>query len=152
VFGVNAGAHHQTVSLDLPHGLIGDRYVSPTDGHVRIAVYRLTDFLAHKYPALRRITVPDSVTAQVSQGWALLPGGAQVAYLTGAPYSAANPPPGNAKLTVFDATGVVSVTPLLEDATLEYREPEGVTVAGGRICHGFASGPAGARRASVYCR
>lgn len=152
VFGPNPGATHQTVSLDLAHGLIAERYVSVTLGVPRIAVYRLADFTAHTYPALRRITVPPSVAAQTSQGWAILPGGTEVAYLTGDPYTGTNPPPGNAELTVFGAGGVVSVTPLTEGAGLVYREPEGVTVAAGRLCHGFASGPAGARRASIYCR
>jgi hypothetical protein len=41
--------------------------------------------------------------------------------------------------------------PSTAGASLSYREPEGAAVAGGAVCTGFASGPAGARRANVYC-
>jgi hypothetical protein len=151
VFGVNAGAPHQSVSLDLAHGLIGDRYVSPTTGQPRIAVYRLADFLNHTYPAVRRITVPAEVAALTSQGWCLIPGdGTTVEYRTGDVYSASNPPPGNSTLWRFTEAGVTSRVSAPPKAGLTLGEPEGVSAKAGRLYFGFASGPAGARRASLY--
>jgi len=151
VYAPNPGATHHTVSLSLGDGLIGSRYASSTTGDMRIARYLCTDFLEHSYPALSRTTQPSLLDGRTSQGWVLLPGGETFAQLCGNPYSATNPAPGNTMLTIFGLDGtVISDELITAGSQLDYREPEGLTVADGVLYCGFASGPPSGRRANLY--
>jgi hypothetical protein len=149
IYRCNAGAPHQTPSLLLPSGLIGVRYESPTLGIMRFAIYRLADFLAHDYSKpLTRISALAGM-----QGWALT-GPASLSILTGAFYSATNPPPGNTQLHfVTDGTppGIASV-PVNTALALPYREPEGLTLlASGKLANAYGVGTTpGNRRTYVY--
>jgi hypothetical protein len=129
--------------------LISVRYTTPSMAK-RFAVYQVAGFLARDFTPLWTIDQPS--VPGTPQGWALLPGGKQVAMLTGTAYSDTNPPPGNTFLTIFGKAGVVSRTFVNDGQGLSWREPEGVQAIGGRICYGFASGPADGRKASIYCQ
>jgi hypothetical protein len=149
IYRCNAGAAHQTPSLLLSAGLIGVRYESPTLGIMRFAIYRLADFLAHDYSKpLTRISALGGM-----QGWALT-GPASLVVLTGAFYSAANPPPGNAQLH-FVTDGqppVISPVAVNTALALPYREPEGLTLlASGKLANAYGVGTTpGDRRTYVY--
>jgi hypothetical protein len=138
-FGVNAGAPEQTPSIDVADGLIAVQYWSAGLHAFRWAVYDLAAFRQHRYAALARFTVPAALGAGVEQGWALA-SRTRVGNWQGA----ASP----GTYSVVSASGVL----LGRMSGAGSGEPEGMTLAGpGNLCTGFASGPAGARRANVYC-
>jgi len=153
-FGVNANAPEQTPSVDAADGLIAVQYWSVSLKAFRWAVYSLPAFRAHRYPALARFTVPAALARNglTEQGWALA-GRGTLANWQGEAYSASNPPPGDATFSMVTTAGAVTGQVLsTAGAGLSYREPEGMARAGaGNVCTGFASGPAGARKAHVYC-
>jgi hypothetical protein len=148
-FGVNAGAPEQTPSVDAADGLIAVQYWSVAARTFRWAVYSLAAFRRHVYAPLARFTVPPALAGGTEQGWALASQGL-VANWQGV----AAPPPGNATFATVSTAGVVTGKTLSStSAGLSFREPEGMARAGpGNLCTGFASGPAGARRANVYCQ
>jgi hypothetical protein len=145
-FGVNAGAPEQTPSVDVADGLIAVQYWSAGLHAFRWAVYSLAAFKKHSYTALARFTVPRALGGGVEQGWALA-SRTQVGNWQGTAG-------GTATFSGVTAAGTVAwkVTSTA-GAGLSFREPEGMARAGpGNLCTGFASGPAGARRANVYCQ
>ena len=140
-FGVNAGAPEQTPSIDVADGLIAVQYWSAGLHAFRWAVYSLAAFRQHSYPALARFTVPAALGIGVEQGWALAS-----RTLVGNWQGAASP----GTYSGVTTAGVLAWKTL---STAGSGEPEGMTRAGpGNLCTGFASGPAGARRANVYCQ
>ena len=153
-FGANANAPEQTPSVDAADGLIAVQYWSVSLKAFRWAVYSLAAFRAHRYPALARFTVPAALArgGLTEQGWALASRTGLVNW-QGEAYSAANPPPGDATFSTLTTAGAVSGQVLsTAGAGLSFREPEGAAVTPAGACTGFASGPAGARRANVYCQ
>lgn len=149
VFDPVPGSYYVTPSLDLADGLIGIRYMDAA-GAVHVVTYGLGQFTARHYEPVTSITLPPP--PGTDQGWALLPGGKTVAVLTGDHYTAANPAPGDTVITWYGSSGAVTASAADQvAASLSYREPEGLTVAGGSLCSGFTSGGSSARRASVYC-
>ena len=139
-FAVNAGAPEQTPSVDAADGLIAVQYWSAGLRAFRWAVYSLAAFRQHRYTALARFTVPAALGAGVEQGWALAS-----RTLIGNWQGAASP----GTYSVVSTSGVL----LGRAAGSGSGEPEGMTRAGpGNLCTGSASGPAGARRANVYCQ
>jgi hypothetical protein len=138
------------VSPSVAGDLIGVKYLT-TDGDAATSVHGLDVFQGGDYAPLRIIPRPAHLPP-TGQGWALLDGGEQVAWLTGEHYSTSNPPPGDAVLTVYGAGGIVSQQPLTDGLGLSWREPEGIQVLGGEVYYGFAAGQAGRRRASIYRR
>ncbi|MBB6675697.1 hypothetical protein [Cohnella nanjingensis] len=80
--------------------------------------------------------------------------------LDGTSYSASNPSPGNTYLTTVDLNTGTQVDRFRTQAgvSLAYREPEGMAIrltdpndeSTGQLCFGFASGAAGARKATIY--
>jgi hypothetical protein len=150
--GVQVYNPHPGTYRDAPSvagDLVAARYMG-SDLVTHYAVYQLTDFLARNYVPLRVIGHP--AVGGTGQGWALMPGGEQIAWLSGDHRSATNPPPGNTFLTIFGKAGVVSRTFINDGQGLTWREPEGVQPIAGQICTGFASGPSTHRLASIYCR
>jgi hypothetical protein len=149
IFSVNAGAHHSTPSLDLADGLIAVRYVSDSLGVLRWAVYHLSDFTAHRYPAILRLSEPATLSSQTFQGWAVINDGTAFAALTG---EAQTPD------TVFWTVNTSGAVAQRADAVLPglpFREPEGVFAdqGGHGLCNGFASGTVpGQRLANVVCQ
>jgi hypothetical protein len=145
-FGVNAGAPEQTPSVDVADGLIGVQYWSAGLRAFRWAVYSLAAFKQHRYTALARFTVPAALGGGVEQGWALASRS-----LVGNWQGTAG---GTATFSAVSTAGVLaSRVTSTAGAGLSFREPEGMARAGpGNLCTGFASGPAGARRANVYCQ
>jgi hypothetical protein len=151
-FGVNANAPEQTPSVNAAAGLIAVQYWSAGLRAFRWAIYSLAAFKRHSYTALARFTVPAALarSGRVEQGWALASRTSLINW-QGEAYSAANPPPGDATFSTVTTAGAVASVLSRAGAALSYREPEGATVAAGKICTGFASGTAGARQANVYC-
>ncbi|GAA0934743.1 hypothetical protein [Nonomuraea longicatena] len=88
------------------------------------------------------------------QGWTIC--GDFLYTLEGHAYGAANRKPGNTYITCVDMRTARQVHRSFSQAgsSLDYREPEGmaIQVVGGRprLCFGFASGTADARRASIW--
>ena len=139
-FGPNANAPEQTPSVDAADGLIAVQYWSAGLRAFRWAVYSLAAFRAHRYTALARFTVPAAISGGVEQGWALA-SRTQVGNWQGA-----------ASPGTYSAVST-SGTLLATAAGAGSGEPEGMARAGpGNLCTGTASGPAGARRANVYCQ
>jgi hypothetical protein len=130
-------------------GFIAARYML-SNGTAAADVYTLGDFLNHRFTPVLHLPRPQP--PGTGQGWALLPTADRIAWLTGDHYSAANPPPGDTKLTIYGTSGIISQEAILDGLGLSWREPEGVQATGGQLCYGFASGPADGRRASVYCQ
>jgi len=149
LYNPHPGTWRNSVSISPGGGLIAARFLND-DGTAATDIYNLADFLARRYEPVLRIPRPPA--AGVGQGWALLPSGDRIGWLTGTAYSESNPPPGNTKLTVYDAGGVISQTAITAGLGLTWREPEGLQSIGGQICYGFASGPSDARRASIFCQ
>ena len=139
-FGSNANAPEQTPSVDAADGLIAVQYWSAGLHAFRWAVYSLAAFRQHRYTALARFTVPAAISGGVEQGWALA-SRTQVGNWQGA-----------ASPGTYSAVST-SGTLLGRAAGAGSGEPEGMTRAGpGNLCTGTATGPAGARRANVYCQ
>ena len=139
-FGPNANAPEQTPSVDAADGLIAVQYWSAGLHAFRWAVYSLAAFRAHRYTALARFTVPAALAGNVEQGWALA-SRTRIGNWQGA----ASP----GTYSAVSTSGVL----LGRAAGAGSGEPEGMTRAGpGNLCTGTASGPAGARRANVYCQ
>ena len=138
----------ESPSIDMAHGLIGVHYWS--SGTFRYVVYRLADFKARHYVAIAHGVDPPYTAT--SQGWAL--NGTTIARIEGDAYVASwNPPPGNTVLMTMSTSGVVLGQHLVTvDASMTYREPEGVGMVSGVVCAGFASGAAGTRHyGNVVC-
>jgi hypothetical protein len=151
-YGVNAGMTQQAPSINNNDGLIGIHYQDPKLGS-RWAVYNLAAFKQRNYISLFRTTIEP--LPGIEQGWAF--NGDSIAVLTGHAYdSTTNPPPGDTMLSTYRTRSTNDLLTSLADntaATLDYREPEGMTrISDTNICTGFASGPAGARLANVYCQ
>jgi hypothetical protein len=124
-----------------------------TGGTFRYAVYRIADIRAGVYDRkLADIAQPAGLGT--FQGYAVY--GQYLYMLDGDPYSGTNPPPGNAHVSSVSLNGgPLTRVPTNAGGSLTHREPEGMavyrTVAGEtRLFLGFASGPAGARRANVF--
>lgn len=149
LYDPHPGTYRNAPSVSPGGGLIAARYMLG-DGTSATDVYVLSEFLAHRYTPILHIPRPHA--PGTGQGWALMPKGDSIAWLTGDHYSPGNPPPGDTKLTIYGPDGVISQTPITSGLSLTWREPEGVQSIGGRLCYGFASGPATGRRASVYCQ
>jgi hypothetical protein len=144
-FGVNANAPEQTPSVDAADGLIAVQYWSTGLRAFRWAVYSLAAFRKHAYTALARFTVPAALAGGTEQGWALA-SRTQVGNWQGTAGGAAT------FSGVTTAGAVAWKVTSTAGAGLSFREPEGMARAGpGNLCTGFASGPAGARRANIYC-
>ena len=144
-FADNGSAPEQTPSVDAADGLIAVQYWSAGLHVFRWAVYNLAAFRRHSYTALARFTVPAGLGGSTEQGWALA-SRSTVANWQGDAGGAAT-------FSLVTTAGVLAgkVTSTA-GAGLSFREPEGAARAGaGNLCTGFASGPAGARRANVYC-
>jgi hypothetical protein len=133
-------------------------------GRLRAVVYDLDDAVRGRLSSRYRLTevgLPNpSASTQPAQGFALF---GQYMYLFhGTAYGVGDSraPTGNAHLTCVDLnTGRVVERRLTKAfAGLSYREPEGMAIqlvspgspaAQARLCFGFASGAAGARKASI---
>jgi hypothetical protein len=150
LYDPHPGTWRNSAQLSPGGGQIAVHYTSG-DGGAATDVYGLEDFLAHRYNPVLHIPHPAGLPPY-GQGWALMPTGDRIAWYTGTAYSAASPPPGNTRITVYGTGGVISQTFITDGLGLTFREPEGIQVIGGRLCYGFASGPASGRRASVYCQ
>ena len=131
------------------------RYVPDAGVDFRFAIFDLDDFVSGGRTPIIDIAAPDTV--YTFQGWCLYDG--HIYTLEGDSYGSvpdSDVPTGNTHITIVDAaTGSVVDRQLTRAAyTLDYREPEGLTVqhaqAGPRLCMGFASGASGDRVASVY--
>jgi hypothetical protein len=131
-------------------------------GRLRAAVFDLDDAkkgLLDRAHRLAEVRLPDpDASSQPSQGFALF--GEYVYLFHGSAYGrgGSKAPTGNARLTCVDLNTGQVVERRLTTAFhhLSYREPEGMAIqvpsAGNgqpRLCFGFASGPAGARKASI---
>jgi hypothetical protein len=146
IYRPNPHSTNMTASVDMATRTITIRYLNPR-GTFRYAVYRLPAFKHGSYAARRRFSEPRPTA--VFQGWTARAG--LVFRLEGSAYSGTNPPPGDALVTAFTAEGVAAARTTAAGARLSYREPEGMATVRGKVCYGFASGPPGGRRASVYC-
>lgn len=148
VYGVNGGQPGQTPSVDWADRLIAVQYWSAAGRVFRWAVYPLAAFKARNYTPLARVTVPAALArnGRTEQGWALA-GRTTVINWQGE----AKPPPGDATFSTVTTSGAVTSALSTAGAGLSFREPEGAAIVAGAACTGFASGPAGARRANVYC-
>lgn len=133
-------------SVDMVSKVITVRYLDH-NYQARYRSYMLWRFKRHSYGNYRTAVEPP--VTDVFQGWTQHAG--TYWRLEGRPYSDTNPPPGNATVTQFTSDGTVSQTITTAGASLSYREPEGMAIIVGKVCVGFASGPAGARRANIYC-
>lgn len=126
----------------------------PGDGSHRFVVYDLAAFKAGDREAVNDVPAP--VPEFTFQGWTIF--GDYLYTVEGDPYGSNGSvsPYGNTTLTVLErSTGaVVDRRGTRAAYSLDYREPEGLaiqqTAGGPRLCMGFASGPAGARLASIY--
>jgi hypothetical protein len=148
VYNPLPGNYYLTPSIDADDNLIGVRYMDPAGG-VHVAVYDLDAFTAGAFTPLRTIDLP--APPGTDQGWALLPGGDTVAVLTGDHYTDTNPSPGNTKITWYDSSGAVTAQSAdLVNPGMVFREPEGLTVAGGVLYSGFTSGNSPDHRANIY--
>jgi hypothetical protein len=138
-FDLVPGARTCTPSLDLVHGRLAMRYTLA--GVSRVALYDLAALKEGHTTPLRDIAF--SFPFGVLQGWCTF--GSYLYVLAGEPYSASNPPPGNAMLWCIDwNTGaVVERRPSTALSDLEYREPEGLAVriinGAPQLCLGFGS-------------
>ena len=146
-FGVNAGAPEQTPSVNAAAGLIAVQYWSVALRAFRWAVYSLAAFRQHRYTALARLTVPAAIArnGRTEQGWAL------ASRTTLVNWQGEAKPASDATFSTVTTSGAVASVLSTAGAGLSFREPEGAAMAGTAACTGFASGPAGARRANVYC-
>jgi hypothetical protein len=142
------GAVHVSPSLSLADELAAVRYMT-ADSKIHVAVYPLAAFLARDYTPAAVIDEPPP--GGTVQGWALLPGGQQVALLTGTATTAANPPPGDTRILTYGADGLISAEPVTAAPGLPWREPEGIQPApGGAVLSGFASRRRLGRVANIY--
>ncbi|GAA3507969.1 hypothetical protein GCM10023075_66250 [Streptosporangium album] len=141
------GADRTTCGIDPVNRRLVMRH--RVDGAFRYALYDLKDVRRHRYDPLAVVAQPELTYS--FQGYATY--GSYLYLLEGTSGAA----PGNTYLTCVDwRTGAVVDRQFVTDgAEVEFREPEGmaIQVAGPkevRLCFGFASGVAGARRANVY--
>ncbi|MGX1882774.1 phage baseplate protein [Streptomyces sp. NPDC055287] len=143
-------------SVDMSRRRIAVRH--RVGGKVRYRVHSLPhavagDFSKPLHDFAQAAAHPDPDTD--FQGFALY--GNYLYQLAGEPYGAANPPSGhgNAYVSCIDIRtgGLVQRTRTEAGYSLDHREPEGLAVqrvGKPRLCMGFASGEAGARRYSIY--
>ncbi|GAA2088355.1 teichoic acid biosynthesis protein C [Actinomadura alba] len=157
-----AGLGSPRPAIDPWHDRLVVRYRK--DGRLRAAVFDLDQAVRGRTDGRHRLAdvrLPDpDPAAQPAQGFALF---GQYMYLFhGTPYGHAGSkaPVGNARITCVDLNSGRVVERELTRAFqgLTYREPEGMAIQvispsgrspQARLCFGFASGPVGARRASI---
>ncbi|GAA4231482.1 hypothetical protein FHR32_003485 [Streptosporangium album] len=143
-----AGATSTTCAIDPSTNRLVMRHRRA--GAARYAVYDLSTIKAGGSTPLFDIAEPPGLG--VFQGYTAL--GQHLYMFDGTAYSASNPT-GDTHLTSVDLTTgkVVQRSFTAAWKSLNYREPEGMAIqlAGGnpRLCFGFASGGAGARRTSI---
>ncbi|WP_280407572.1 hypothetical protein [Nocardia brasiliensis] len=144
------GATKTTPAIDPSTNCLTMRY--HTAGVFRYAAFDLTAIRAGRATKLYDVAEPEGLGT--FQGHTTY--GDYLYMLSGDPYSASNPAPGNTHITCLDLGSGQQIQHALSQAgqSLDYREPEGmaIQIAAGapRLCFGFASGPAGARVASIY--
>lgn len=148
-----ASAVEFTCSIDQVHGLMLVRHHK--NGAKYLAAYRMSQATAGDFSEpvayLKQPSLPGTAQGYTSYGRYLY-------YLTGNSYSAANPRPGNTRLTCVDLnSGAVKQGPVLTKAgeSLSFREPEGLAVyrtdsGQARLFLGFASGAGGDRRSNLF--
>ena len=122
-------------------------------GDFRYAVYTIADIRNRRYDRkLADIAQPAGLGT--FQGYAVY--GEYLYLLDGDTYSGTNPPPGNTHVSSVSLnSGQFIRVPTKAGGSLTHREHEGMavyrTIAGQtRLFLGFASGPAGARRANIF--
>lgn len=159
------GATNTTVSIDMAHGYIVQRYKA-TDGSYKLSVFDLAQVKLGNYTARSTITLP-GVSANTSfQGYTTY--GSYAYLLEGTYYGKAGAnsvsPDGNTHITTIDLnTGAIVEGPKLTRAgySLLYREPEGMAIqipnpgnpGSARLSFGFASYVSSSdttKQASIY--
>ncbi|WP_088318371.1 teichoic acid biosynthesis protein C [Kineosporia sp. R_H_3] len=159
---------NKSIAIDTKNGRVAIRYKIDGESTTHYDLFSLSKFAAHDYSgALESLALPN-VGMGTFQGFTTY--GSYLYLLSGDAYDDGYGDPydgliaggarsaGNTFIRAVSwATGAGANSPVRTTAgqTLYYREPEGMAVrindAGeAKLCFGFASGTAGARRASIY--
>jgi len=147
LFDPEPGQYRVAPGVDAGHNLITVRWMTAASV-TSYSAYRLDAFTAGNFTPLYTIAAPPA--PGTGQGWAMIPGGGSIAWLTGDHTSSSNPLPGDTLLTTFGASAGQLF--LADSPGMTWREPEGVQFLSGQACNGWASGTSAARRANIWCR